>query len=349
MKISIGTNIKEGPWGGGNLFAINLKNYLVEKGHTVVHSLNDNDIDIILITEPRRTSESSAFTHIEVLNYISFIKKDTLVVHRLNECDERKNTNYVNKYLLNANKVADHSIFVSGWLKTLYINQGFNRRNSTVIYAGADKSIFNRDSYKEWDKKNPLKIVTHHWGANWNKGFEYYLLLDSYMEKTKWKDKIEFTYIGNIPKNVKFKNSKLIAPLAGQDLAKEIKKNHLYITGSANEPSGNHHIEAAQCGLPILYLNSGGIPEYCEGFGIMFNNKNDFEEVLKKSVQKYDTLSKKMNAYPHDSKTMSKDFLNLFESMLENKQKYLQERIINLNTSFVARKIYQLKRERFAK
>ena len=25
MKISIGTNIKEGPWGGGNLFAINLK------------------------------------------------------------------------------------------------------------------------------------------------------------------------------------------------------------------------------------------------------------------------------------------------------------------------------------
>ena len=28
LKISIGTNIKEGPWGGGNLFAINLKNYL---------------------------------------------------------------------------------------------------------------------------------------------------------------------------------------------------------------------------------------------------------------------------------------------------------------------------------
>ena len=23
MKISIGTNIKDGPWGGGNLFAIN--------------------------------------------------------------------------------------------------------------------------------------------------------------------------------------------------------------------------------------------------------------------------------------------------------------------------------------
>ena len=31
MKVSIGTNIKEGPWGGGNLFAINLKNHLEKK------------------------------------------------------------------------------------------------------------------------------------------------------------------------------------------------------------------------------------------------------------------------------------------------------------------------------
>ena len=28
MIVSIGTKIKDGPWGGGNLFAINLRNYL---------------------------------------------------------------------------------------------------------------------------------------------------------------------------------------------------------------------------------------------------------------------------------------------------------------------------------
>ena len=55
MKISIGTNIKEGPWGGGNLFAINLIEYLRKNGHSVITNLNDDDIDIILITEPRRT------------------------------------------------------------------------------------------------------------------------------------------------------------------------------------------------------------------------------------------------------------------------------------------------------
>ena len=58
MKVSIGTNIKDGPWGGGNLFAVNLKTYLQNKGHEVVHDLEHDDLDIILITEPRKTSES---------------------------------------------------------------------------------------------------------------------------------------------------------------------------------------------------------------------------------------------------------------------------------------------------
>ena len=46
MKISIGTNVKDGPWGGGNLFAINLTNYLHSEGHEVVSNLKDDDIDI---------------------------------------------------------------------------------------------------------------------------------------------------------------------------------------------------------------------------------------------------------------------------------------------------------------
>ena len=133
MKISIGTNIKDGPWGGGNLFAINLKNYLLQKNHKVVHNLIEDDIDIILITEPRKTSESSAFTHFDVENYLKFVNKDALVVHRVNECDERKNTNYVNKYLISANEIADYTVFVSSWIKNLYEKQGISKKNILKI------------------------------------------------------------------------------------------------------------------------------------------------------------------------------------------------------------------------
>ena len=41
MKVSIGTNVKDGPWGGGNLFAINLTNYLIN---------NDQGIDVNILS-----------------------------------------------------------------------------------------------------------------------------------------------------------------------------------------------------------------------------------------------------------------------------------------------------------
>ena len=59
MKISIGSKIFTGPWGGGNLFAKNLTNYLNNLGHNVIHDLYDDDIDLILLTDPRKSSYSS--------------------------------------------------------------------------------------------------------------------------------------------------------------------------------------------------------------------------------------------------------------------------------------------------
>ena len=147
MKISIGTNIKDGPWGGGNLFAINLRNFLLSKGHTVVTNLDDNDIDIILITEPRKTSESSAFTHIDVKNYLNLINSDALVVHRINECDERKNTNFVNRYLIEANKIADYTVFVSSWLKNLYVNQGISKKNNHTCSKRLRHDLFQNNGF----------------------------------------------------------------------------------------------------------------------------------------------------------------------------------------------------------
>jgi hypothetical protein len=343
MKISIGTNIKQGPWGGGNLFAINLINYLKKNNHEVVNHLKDDDIDLILITEPRKTSESSAFTHIDVMEYLSYIKKDTLVVHRINECDERKNTNFVNQYLINANKVADHTVFVSTWIKNLYLNQGISEKEMTVILAGADRSIFNSENFHQWETKEPLKIVTHHWGANWNKGFEIYQKLDQMMEFPEWKDKLEFQYIGNLPPKFKFTNTTHTEPLSGKKMAEEIKKNHLYLTASLNEPSGNHHIEAAQCGLPLLYINSGGIPEYCQGYGIEFNSLN-FQEKLLEAYYSYKDIRDKVAGYKGDAELMSKNYEELFLRLFNNKKLIISKRNTIYKVNKFKRNLFFLKR-----
>ena len=66
MKVSIGSKIVEGPWGGGNLFVKNLSNYLLDLGHKVIYDLSEPDIDLILLTDPRsRRESSSTFNHIK--------------------------------------------------------------------------------------------------------------------------------------------------------------------------------------------------------------------------------------------------------------------------------------------
>ena len=326
MKISIGTNIQDGPWGGGNLFAINFSRYLTEQGHEVVFDLKDENIDIILLTEPRKTSPSSAFTNYDILNYINYINNNALVVHRVNECDEHKDTNFINKYIAYANKSADATVFVSTWMREIYRSYlEIERKPRKVILAGADQNIFNSLEKKVWNPKNKLKLVTHHWSNNWNKGFEVYKKIDELLDEEKFNNHFEFTFIGRVPDNFEFRNTNKVNPLSGESLVKELQKNDFYITGTINEPSGNHHIEAAQCGLPILYMDSGGVKEYCEGFGIEFQIDN-LQEKIYEAYRTYDYHHNNIQNYPRSSEQMSIEFLKFFEKILLIKNELIKKR-----------------------
>ena len=54
-----------------------------------------------------------------------------------------------------------------------------------VVRGGPDRKIFNNKNKEKWDKKEKLKIVTHHWSGNWMKGFDTYCLLDQLIEEKK--------------------------------------------------------------------------------------------------------------------------------------------------------------------
>ena len=319
MKIAIGTKIQSGPWGGGNQFVVNLKKYLEKEGHFVTNKLTDRNLDVILLTEPRKTSETSTFNHKDIIKYKKYINNDVTVFHRINECDERKNTNYMNKFIIEANKSSDVTIFVSSWLKNLYVKLGIKKENLHVVMAGADGEVFNNHNFKPWVEDQKLKLVTHHWGTNYNKGYEIYQYIDKLLNNPIWREKIEFTFIGNLPRNISLNNTNLIAPQSGKKLAESLKVNDLYITGSLFEPSGNHHIEAAQCGLPILYINSGGTTEYCKDFGIEYSIKN-IEEKLSYFMKNSKTYYEKVASYPYNSNLMCKDFVDLFKQYTQERE-----------------------------
>ena len=321
-KVSIGSNFVDGPWGGGNNFAIQLRNYLIEKGIVVINHLNDKDIDLILITEPRRYTKISSFTHIEVLKYIKFVNSNTLVVNRINECDERKDTKNLNNFIINSSNVSDHTIFISNWLLNLFVNQGFEKKSYSVIRNGGDENIFYTHN-KKINKK--LSIVTHHWGDNENKGKVIYEKMDELLNNPEINANFEFTYIGNLPKNSYFENIKVIKPLFGESLSGELRNHDVYLTGSINEPAGMHHIEGALCGLPILFIESGGITEYCKDFGISYKIEN-LEEKIYEMKNGLDFYKKKLQEYPFTGQKMCMNYYSLFLELLENKERYYLQR-----------------------
>ena len=49
----------------------------------------------------------------------------------------------LNNYLINVSNIADHTIFISDWLKKLFINSGFEDRKNSVIRNGANNEFFN--------------------------------------------------------------------------------------------------------------------------------------------------------------------------------------------------------------
>lgn len=324
MKVAIGYHIQNGPWGGGNQFARSLVGALVARGDRVVFALDDPDIDVIVLTDPRGRSPTVSFHAGAVLRYL-WRNPRAVVVHRINECDERKNTRNMNPMLRRANYVADHTVFIATWLKDLDVW----RRESpcSVVLNGADASIFNPAAYRPWDGAEPLRLVTHHWGGNRLKGFDIYETLDRLVGDPAWASRIEFTYVGNLPNNVELPNTRYLLPLNGEALARELASHHVYVSGSVNEPAGMHHIEGALCGLPLIYRNSGGLPEYCAGFGISFNSAEGFIESLERMMNEYGDYCAAMPAYPNTAGRMCADYLSLFDGLIAERDVVLTRRL----------------------
>lgn len=315
MIISINARIVEGPWGGVNQVVKTISDYLTRQGHAVISSLKSKDIDLILMIHPNSNLRICSYGINEIKSYIT-LHPNTVLVHRVNTCDEPRGTNHENKMLLEANQFADYTVFVSSYLRDIFIKQGFDiNRPHSVIHTGADENIFHPNGRKDWKPGEKLRIVTHHWSSNFMKGFDIYERLDLLLGTEPFQSLFEFTIIGNIPRGLDLKHTRIISPLAGLELANVIKQNHIYLSAARNEPAGNHYIEGMRCGLPILFLNSGSLPEYCAPYGIEFNLIN-FEDKLLEMRDAYPMLREKVLECPYAGGRMSAQYISVFEKVI---------------------------------
>lgn len=317
MKVSINSPVIDGAYGGGMSFVVQLNEYLKNKGVKVINHLNDNDIDIILHLNVTYTYSYSFYKAFQYKTQHPEVR----IVHRVGDSGLQRPHSFMAKTMTLCSSSSDHLVYVSSWLKEVMYSKLKDPVPYSIIMNGVDQEkqkAYSLQHKAPWDGRSKLKIVTHHWSSNYDKGHYFYQILDSLLANADYRDKYEFTYIGNYPKNLKYRNTNLIPAMQKEELMEEISRHHVYLTGSKNEASGNHALEGISLGLPILYYESGGIPEYAYQYGLRYK-KGDFESQLAEIRKEYFKFIPIVKNSDFSGIRMSDQYLTLFENLLRKK------------------------------
>ncbi len=269
--VAINMRPTSGPWGGSSTFVSQLRAFLEARGWRVVYRLTP-EVDAIIVIDPREDLQLKAFGMREIIAHKQRHPR-VQVIHRVNECDQRKGTSFMDPLLAEANAHADFTVFIAEWLREYHAARWFDTaRPHDVIYNGADAGVFHPIGQQAWRGGEPVRVVTHHWSDNPLKGFDIYEEVDRLIAAGELPG-FELWVIGRWPAGIHWKSARTFPPSAGRALAAQLRACHLYLTATRWEPCGMHHVEGAQCGLPLLYHeDGGGVVEAGLRYGIGFRD-----------------------------------------------------------------------------
>ena len=236
-------------------------------------------------------------------------------LHRINECDLRKGTNEIDALLAEANRAADHTVFISAWLRDYHAERWFDlSRPHTVIHNGADPAVFSPEGSAELDPDGTMRLVTHHWSDNPLKGFDVYREVDRLLAAGKLPG-VALWVIGRWPKDCDWQAARTFPPAIGPELAGLLRQCHVYLTASRFEPGGMHHVEGAQCGLPVLYHeDGGGIVETASRYGIGY--RDDVAGAIVEMRSRYAELRRRVLELAPSGETMCARYEEAVESLV---------------------------------
>lgn len=262
------------PCGGGNQFLQGLKDVFIKKN---IYTNNIEEATIALF---------NSHHHLDKINNLKKKNPNIKIFHRIDGLHQlwRGQSGFKIDILVRnfSNKYAIGAIFQSNWSKKIYTkNNIIINKKYTIIPNAAIDNIFQKQNNKF---SNRIELITTCWSPGLHKGIEYYIFLDNNLDFNKY----NYTYIGQIPNNYKFKNIQHIKPLNKIELSKHLKKSNIFISAVKIDAASNSITEALTCGLPVLYLDSGGNKEIVKNGGIGFKGNNDILENLEILVKNFD-------------------------------------------------------------
>lgn len=264
------------PYGGGNQFMMALEKAFKKRRVRVITNKISNRVDAYLLNS----------VHFDVDKFRKLFKeKQCKIIHRVDGPIYlyRGNNQDLDRLCFELNsELAYATVIQSEWTYQRIVEMGYKPKNPVIIHNAADPDIFHRRGRISFDRGRKIRLISTSWSDNPRKGASIYKWIE---ENLDW-ERFEYTFVGRSQE--KFHKIKCIDALPSEQLAAILRQNDIYVTASQNDPCSNALIEALSCGLPALYLNSGGHPELVGYGGLPFNNEDEILPQLDRLVENYE-------------------------------------------------------------
>lgn len=186
-------------------------------------------------------------------------------------------------------KFANKTIFQSRYSLEKHLELGMEFKNPVVIMNAADPYIFHSHNRIRFSRDRKARLIASSWSDNINKGAPVYQWLDEHLD---W-ERFEMTFVGRSP--VVFKNIRMIPAVDSFRMAELFRTHDIYLTASRNDPCSNSLIEALTCGMPALYLQSGGHPEIVGNAGMGFALAEEVPRLLEQVTGQYNAFQSQIS------------------------------------------------------
>ncbi|HUZ81676.1 MAG TPA: glycosyltransferase family 4 protein [Gaiellaceae bacterium] len=179
-------------------------------------------------------------------------------------------------------RYADATIAISHATIEMYRRIGIELVAPRVIYNGVDHTIFHPRGRAPFDRSRKTRLVAVSWSGNPRKGGPVYRWLESQLD---W-DRYELTFVGNTHES--FERVRHVPPLGSRELAVLLREQDVFVTATQDDAYSNALVEALSCGLPAVYLDSGGSREAVKEAGFAFSDRDEIPRLLERLRDEYE-------------------------------------------------------------
>jgi glycosyltransferase involved in cell wall biosynthesis len=175
-------------------------------------------------------------------------------------------------------ELADATVFQSRYSLEKHAELGLDLESPVVIPNAVDPEIFHPPEHREPLAGRAVRLIASSWSDNRRKGAETLVWLDRNLDWSRY----ELTFVGRAPE--RFERIRVVGPVDSHGVAELLRAHDVYLAPSRDDPCSNALLEALACGLPAVYLESGGHPELVGEGGLPFHSDEELPEVLERLV-----------------------------------------------------------------